>query len=68
VFGFSMEFAVLNVIYEHKFRAMVNMAYPFRNLVWYLCKKWINGFLDNAGAVLKQEHIRRACKEQMNAR
>jgi hypothetical protein len=63
VFGFSMEYAALNVFYEHRFKVMVNVAYPFRNLVWYLCNKWVNGFLDNVGAVLRQEHIRRACKE-----
>ncbi len=68
VFGFSMEYAVLNVIYERRFRTMVNIAYPFRNLVWYLCDKWVNGFLDNIGAVLRQEHIRRTCKEQINVR
>jgi hypothetical protein len=58
-----MEYAALNVFYEHRFKVMVNVAYPFRNLVWYLCNKWVNGFLDNVGAVLRQEHIRRACKE-----
>jgi hypothetical protein len=68
VFGFSKEYAELNVISERKFKAMVNTAYPFKNLVWHLCDKWVNDFLDNDGVVLRQEFTRRACKEQINTR
>lgn len=61
VFGFSKEYATLNVVYSANFKMVVNMAYPFRNAVWFFCDKWANSFLDNVGAVLRQEYIRRAC-------
>jgi len=63
VFGFTKEYALLNVIYSAKFGMMVKMAYPFRNVLWFFCDKWANSFLDNVGAVLRQEHIRRSCKK-----
>ena len=63
VFGFLKEYAILNVTYLVKFKMMVNLAYPFRNVVWFFCSKWTNGFLDDVGAILKQEYIRRACNK-----
>lgn len=62
VFAFSKEYAALNVIYSAKFKVMLNMTYPFRNLVWFLCNRWANSFLDNVGAVVRQEQIRRNCE------
>jgi len=62
VFGFSKEYASLNLVYSTKFKIAVTMAYPFRKAIWFLCDKWINGFTDNVGAVLKQEYIRRSCE------
>lgn len=62
VFGFSKEYATLNVAYTGKFKMMVKTAYPFRNTVGLLCDKWANSFLDNVGAVLKQEEIRESCQ------
>ena len=59
VFGFSKEYAILNVVYSNRFKMLVDMTYPFRNIVWFLCNKWVNSFLDNVGAVLRQENIRR---------
>jgi hypothetical protein len=61
VFGFSKGYAILNVEYSSWFKMLVNMAYPFRGAVRFLCNKWVNSFLDNVGAVLKQEYIRRSC-------
>jgi len=62
VFGFLKEYATLNVAYTGKFKMMVTTAYPFRNTVGLLCDKWANSFLDNVGAVLKQEEIRKSCQ------
>jgi hypothetical protein len=64
VFGFVKEYAVIKIVYSAKFRMVVNMAYPFRNAVWFFCDRWVNSFMDNARAVLRQEDIRRACKKQ----
>lgn len=61
VFGFTKEYAVLNVAYSGMFRKMVNMAYPFRSLVWLLHSRWSNTFLDKVAGVLRQEQIRRDC-------
>ncbi len=63
VFGFSKEYAILNVAYIGKFKVMVKTAYPFRNTMGSLCDKWTNSFLDNVGAVLKQEEIRKSCEK-----
>jgi len=63
VFGFTKGYAILNVEYSKKFRLLVNMTYPFKNVVWFLCNKWVNNFSDNVSAVLRQEYIRRACKK-----
>ena len=63
VFGFSKEYAVLNIVYSAKFKMMVNLAYPFRGVVWFFCDKWTTGFMDNVGAILRQEYIRKACEK-----
>ena len=61
VFDFTKEYAILNVVYSAKFKMAVKLMYPFRNIAWALCGKWTNNTLDNVAAVLRQEHIRRAC-------
>jgi len=61
VFGFTKEFATLNILYSRCFGLNVKLAYPFRSLVWALCRNVQVNTLDKVGAVLKQEHIRRAC-------
>lgn len=63
VFGFTREYALLNVVYSPKFRLGIELAYPLRSIVWSLCDKWTNNTLDKIGAVLRQECIRRACKK-----
>lgn len=63
VFGFTREYAILNVEYSTKFKLLVNMAYPFRSAVWFLRDRLVNSFLDNVAAVLRQEYIRRACQK-----
>ena len=62
VFGFTREYAKLNVLYSKKFGAMVNIAYPFRSILEKLSEKLNNNVIANISAVLKQEYIRRACE------
>lgn len=62
VFGFKKEYGSLNIKYSRRFGIIVRMAYPFRNLVLALCRRIQNNTLDNIGATLRQEHIRRSCK------
>lgn len=61
VFGFTKEYAVLNIKYSKTFWIAVKLAYPFKNVVWALSNKLVNNTLDNIGAVLRQERIRRSC-------
>jgi len=62
VFGFTKEFATLNILYSRGFGLSVKLAYPFRSLVWALRSNVQSDTLDKVGAILKQEHIRRACE------
>jgi hypothetical protein len=64
VFGFTKEYAMLNVVYSPEFRLAVKLAFPFRSIVRRLRNKWTNRTLDNIGAVLMQEYIRRACDKR----
>lgn len=61
VFGFTKEYAVLNVKYSAKFKVAVKLAYPFKNVFWTLSDKWTNTTVDNISAVLRQEYIRSSC-------
>lgn len=63
IFGFTKEYSALHIAYSTKFKIAINMAYPFRNAVWFLHDKWANGFINNVSAVLRQEHIRRSCAQ-----
>jgi len=63
VFGFTKEYALLNVIYSGKFGIAVKLAYPFKNIAWALSKKWTNRVLGNISTVLRQEYIRRTCEK-----
>lgn len=63
VFGFTKEYSALRAVYSASFKMAVNLAYPFRGLVWLFCDKWANNFLDNVGAVLRQEYIRKSCTQ-----
>lgn len=63
-FGFTKECAILNVLYSPKFRPYLETLYPFRKIILYLQKVVENRFLDNVGAVLFQEQIRRSCLKQ----
>ena len=66
VFGYAKEYLLLHIKYSRKFDATIRMAYPFRNIIWYLSNKWANNTLNKIGAVLKQEHIRQTCKNQIS--
>jgi hypothetical protein len=63
VFGFTKEYALLNVKYSKMFKIAVKMAYPLKNIFWALADKWINTTVDNISAVLRQEYIRRSCAD-----
>lgn len=60
-FGFTKEYALLNVVYSPPFRIAVESAYPFKAIVVAFCRKWHIGILDKVEAVLNQEYIRRSC-------
>jgi hypothetical protein len=62
IFGFTKEYARLNVVYSAKIRALVKMAYPFRNVLSRISEKTNNRFIANINAVLKQEYIRKSCQ------
>jgi len=62
VFGFTKEYSSLDIVYSDKFRILVKMMYPFRNIAWALGRKYVNKTLDNVSAVLKQESIARNCR------
>jgi hypothetical protein len=64
VFGFTKEYALLNVTYSAAFAVGVKLGYPLRNLVWALSNRWSNTTLDRGASVLRQECIRRACWQQ----
>ncbi len=64
VFGFTKEYALLNVVYRPGFAMGVKAAYVFRGVIWGLSSRWINSTLDKVSGVLRQEYIRRACKSQ----
>jgi hypothetical protein len=62
VFGFTKEYAILNIKYSKAFGIAVELAYPFKSIVWALSNKWLNNTLDNISAVSRQEYIRRCCE------
>lgn len=61
VFGFTREYANLNVVYSPLLGSLVKLTYPFRNFFWKLAEHSNNKILNNVSAVLKQEHIKRSC-------
>lgn len=63
VFGFTKEYAILNVEYVTRFKIAVKLTYPFRNIFWMLSDKWINTTVDNISAVLRQDYIRSRCAD-----
>jgi hypothetical protein len=62
IFGFTKEYARLNVVYSGKFATLVKMAYPFRNILGGISEKTENRFIANMNAVLEQEYIRKSCE------
>lgn len=63
VFGFTKEYAILNIKYSKKFGTAIRLAYPFKSIVRALSSKWTNNTLDKVDAVLRQEYIRRDCMQ-----
>jgi hypothetical protein len=61
-FGFTKEYALLNIVYSPGFAAGVKTAYPFRDAIWALNRRWKNSTLDKISGILRQEDIRRACQ------
>jgi hypothetical protein len=62
VFGFTKEYAYLNIVYSSLFGVLVKMTYPFKRVFENLSIKINNSFIDNINAILKQEYIRRTCQ------
>ncbi|MDD5458673.1 MAG: hypothetical protein PHF37_04710 [Phycisphaerae bacterium] len=62
VFGFTKEYANLNIAYSNLFGSIVKMAYPFRNIFEKISNSTNLSLIDNVNAVLKQEYIRRCCE------
>jgi len=62
VFGFTKEYANLNIAYSNLFGTLVKMAYPFRNIFEKISNSTNFGTVDNINAILKQERIRRTCQ------
>lgn len=73
VFGFTKEYALLNIVYSKKFGIAVKLAYPFKSIVWAVSNKLPPAasllriktaeVLDNISAVLRHERIRKSCKK-----
>ncbi len=61
VFGFSYEYALLNIIYSKYFEAFLHITYPLRNLIWVVDDKRHCKGVDKIAAVLRQESIWRSC-------
>jgi hypothetical protein len=64
VFGFSKEYAVLNVLYNPGFSLLVKICYPFYRVFDWLDNKIHNSIVANINAVLKQEFIRRSVEKK----
>ncbi len=64
VFGFSRQYASLNVEYSAYFKTAIKAAFPLKKIVWSIYDKHSFGFLDNMSAVLMQEEIRNNCQKQ----
>lgn len=62
VFGFTKEYAALNLVYQPEFAMCVKAAYVFKDTIWNLSRRWVNGTLDKVSGVLRQEHIRVTCQ------
>ena len=73
VFGFTKEYALLNIVYSKKFGIAVKLAYPFKSIVWAVSNKLPPAasilrsktaeVLDNISAVLRHERIRKSCEK-----
>ena len=63
-FGFTKEYALLNVAYRPVFGANMKTAYAAKGPIWHLNRIWKNNALDKVGGILKQEYIRRTSENQ----
>jgi hypothetical protein len=61
-FGFTKEYALLNVVYRPAFAIGVKTSYALRGVIWNLSRIWTNSTLDKVSGILRQEDIRRACQ------
>ncbi len=59
VYNFEKCYARLHVLYKPSFGIAVKVAYPLRQIIWWLASKWANPLIDNISAVMRQEWIRR---------
>ncbi|MDD5010802.1 MAG: hypothetical protein PHQ00_01630, partial [Phycisphaerae bacterium] len=54
IFGFTKEYAKLNIVYSPVFKMIVNVAYYSKGFFWWLSEKTESNFIANISAVLKQ--------------
>lgn len=60
VFGFTKEYALLNVAYSGTFGMAVKLTYPFRSIVKTCADKTAHPLIQKINGILTQEHIRRS--------
>lgn len=60
VFGFTKEYALLNVAYSRAFGMAVKLTYPFRSIVKTFADKTAHPLIQKINGILAQEHIRRS--------
>jgi hypothetical protein len=60
VFGFTKEYALLNVAYSGTFGMAVKLTYPFRSIVKTIADKTAHPLIQKMNGILTQEHIRRS--------
>jgi len=60
-FNFRKAYCKLHVVYRWDIKIVVNMLYPFRNLIYKLNNKLNNKIYHKLAVLLKQEEIRKSC-------
>jgi hypothetical protein len=66
IFGFTKEYALLQVAYSGVFGTAVALAYPFRSIVKAIANKTSHAFIGKIHGILTQEYIQRRCATQIN--
>lgn len=64
VYGFTKQYAKVNVVYSPLFGGAVRVVFPFRKILFSIAAKQVIHFVDNVCAVMRQESIQRECKKK----